>query len=151
MNWIRQPELHRSLPLRRLCRWRSAVGRPRYRVTRSPIPAACVAANALAECEMVGHPGAAPGLSPIRTARIAVFPMPEKSLHVARDARNHRGTEITEGEGTGASAITEGRPPCASFPSLCPLCLCGSSTPPKEWSHGESHPDLRNAIASSYF
>jgi hypothetical protein len=28
--------------------------------------------------EMVGHPGDAPGLSPIRTARIAVFLVPEK-------------------------------------------------------------------------
>ena len=54
-NTIRQPELHTGL---------------------SPIPAACVATNALAEFEMVGHLGAAPSVSPIRTARIAVFLMP---------------------------------------------------------------------------
>ena len=29
---------------------------------------------------MVGHPGAAPGLSPIRTARIAVFLVPEENV-----------------------------------------------------------------------
>lgn len=52
---------------------------------------------------MVGHPGAAPGVSPIRTARIAVFLMPEE-----RDIS-------------------------------------------KEWSHGESHPGLRHAMASSYY
>ena len=40
----------------------------------SPIPAACVALYALAECEMVGHLGAAPSVSPIRTARICCLP-----------------------------------------------------------------------------
>ena len=44
----------------------------------SPIPAACVATNALAEFEMVGHLGAAPSVSPIRTARIAVFLVPDE-------------------------------------------------------------------------
>ena len=46
---------------------------------------------------MVGHLGAAPSISPPRTARIAVFLVPDE----------------------------------------------------KWWSHGDSHPDLRNAIASS--
>ena len=69
----------------------------------SPIPAACVATNALAEFEMVGHLGAAPSVSPIRTARSAVFLVPG---HIV------------------------------SF---------------EKWSQGESHPDLRNAIASSCF
>jgi hypothetical protein len=41
---------------------------------------ACVAANALAEGKVVGHPGDAPGISPIRTARITVFLMPEKMV-----------------------------------------------------------------------
>lgn len=65
----------------------------------SPLPMACVANNALAECEMVGHLGAAPSISPIRTARIAVFLMPEDVIAV------------------------------------------------NWWSHGESHPDLRHAMA----
>ena len=43
----------------------------------SPLPTGCVALYALADFEMVGHLGAAPSISPIRTARIAVFLVPE--------------------------------------------------------------------------
>ena len=42
------------------------------------LPMTCVAAYALAELKLVGHPGAAPGVSPIRTAWIAVFLVPEE-------------------------------------------------------------------------
>ena len=42
----------------------------------SPLPTGCVAFYALAEFEMVAHLGAAPSISPIRTARIAVFLVP---------------------------------------------------------------------------
>ena len=42
------------------------------------LPMTCVAAYALAELKMVGHPGVAPGISPIRTARIAVFLVPDE-------------------------------------------------------------------------
>lgn len=73
----------------------------RSRTGLSPIPAACVASNALAEFKMVGHLGAAPSISPPRTARIAVF--------------------------------------------LVPGHVCVGEW----WSHGESHPDLRDAVASS--
>ena len=41
-----------------------------------PLPTGHVALYALAEFKMVGHPGAAPSVSPIRTARIAVFLVP---------------------------------------------------------------------------
>ena len=39
-----------------------------------------VAFYALAELEMVGHLGAAPSVSPIRTARIAVFLVPDEMV-----------------------------------------------------------------------
>lgn len=42
------------------------------------LPMTCVAAYALAELKLVGHPGAAPGVSPIRTAWIAVFLVPDE-------------------------------------------------------------------------
>src|SRR5688572_20320287 len=54
-NTIRQPELHRSLA--------DTSGVRRY--------------QRFGGLEMVGHLGAAPSVSPIRTARIAVFLMPE--------------------------------------------------------------------------
>lgn len=44
----------------------------------SPLPTGCVAFYALADFEMVGHLGAAPSVSPIRTARIAVFLVPDE-------------------------------------------------------------------------
>src|SRR5436190_13626758 len=44
---------------------------------------------------MVGHPGAAPGVSPIRTARIAVFLMPEMIKWI-RHADLHRALCLTK-------------------------------------------------------
>ena len=44
---------------------------------------------------MVGHPGAAPGVSPIRTARIAVFLMPDKMNEWIRHADLHRALRHT--------------------------------------------------------
>ncbi len=37
---------------------------------------------------MVGHPGVAPGLSPIRTARIAVFLVPQKLNRVKSEVES---------------------------------------------------------------
>ena len=44
----------------------------------SPLPTGCIAFYTLADFEMVGHLGAAPSVSPIRTARIAVFLVPDE-------------------------------------------------------------------------
>ena len=58
-NTIRQPDLHRSLA--------DTSGVRRYQRFGGV-------------CEMVGHLGAAPSVSPIRTARIAVFLVPDEMV-----------------------------------------------------------------------
>ena len=82
----------------------------------SPIPAACVATNALAELKWSGTSEEEEGTSGGRRVGENVLPL------VSR--RSERRGLLS---------------------SSCPDTLC----PSKWWSHGESHPDLRNAIASS--
>ena len=77
---------------------------------------------------MVGHPGVAPGVSPIRTARIAVFLVPEKNWSAGWDLNPNRSRH-------------KGR--CCLYTTA----LFGIQH--NWWSHGESHPDPRHAMTLS--
>lgn len=96
----------------------------RNRAGLSPIPAACVATNTSAEFEMVGHLGAAPSVC------------------------------CSGSHADGAPRFVGGRYRVTRSPirtAQIAVFLMPGHVVSKWWSHGESHPDLRDAVASSCY